>query len=99
MHCVLSYDLAAEGEKRITIEDKIASILSEYKNVKRLNNFFIIHVQGQEQWENLLKSLTEYLQPMPERAHFILTPPMIGGVYNGLLYANDWAEINEIAKM
>lgn len=99
MHCVFSYDLAATGERRRDIEDHILSILAPYRNVRRLTTFFIVHVQTQEQWNDLLGALTDYLRPMPERAHFILSPPMSGGVYNGLLGGNEWTEINEISRM
>lgn len=99
MHCVFSYDLAAEGESRRKIEEKITAILSLHRNVKRLTTFYIIYVRNQEEWNSLLQELTVLLQPLPERAHFILSPPMTGGVYNGLLGANDWTEINEITRL
>jgi len=98
MHCVFSYDLAAEGEKRTEIETKILEILREYQYVKRLTTFFIVYIQSKEAWDHLLKELTLYLQPIPERAYFILSPPMVGGMYNGLLGVNDWAEINAITQ-
>lgn len=99
MHCVFSYDLAAEGQRRSEIEARITDILSTYRNVRRLTTFYIVYVANQEQWNNLLRDLTNYLQPMQERAHFILSPPMVGGIYNGLLGPNDWTEINEITRL
>lgn len=98
MHCVFSYDLAAEGERRAEIETRILQILNDYQHVRRLKDFFIVYIQSRENWERLLSDLTQYLQPMPERTHFILSPPMSGGMYNGLLGANDWAEINAITQ-
>jgi len=98
MHCVFSYDLAAERERRVEIETKILEILREYQHVKRLSTFFIVYIPSKEDWDRLLKELTQYLQPIPERAHFILSPPMVGGMYNGLLGVNDWAEINAITQ-
>lgn len=99
MHCVFSYDLAAEGERRHEIEERIIAILSTHRYAKRLSTFYIVYIQNQDDWNNLLRELTDYLKPMPERAHFIMSPPMIGGLYNGLLGANDWGEINEITRL
>lgn len=99
MHCVFSYDLAADGDRREEIVNTIERILSTQRNVRRLSTFYIVHIQNQEEWNSLLQRLTNYLQPMPERAHFILSPPMSGGLYNGLLGANDWTEINDITRM
>lgn len=99
MHCVFSYDLAADGDILRELESTISSILTPYRHVRRLQSFYIIHVDNVEAWNTLLRELTSYLQPRPERAHFILSPPMEGGMYNGLLGSNEWEEINEITRM
>ena len=36
MHFVLSYDLGADGARRSELEEQIQSIISPYRNVKRL---------------------------------------------------------------
>lgn len=99
MHFVLSYDLSATGERRSSIEERINSILSPYRHVRRLTTFFIIHIQNEAQWEAIRSSLTALAQEIPETLHFIMSPSMSGGQYNGILQKGEWDEINNITSL
>ena len=99
MHFVLSYDLSATGERRSSIEERINNILAPYSHVKRLTTFYIIHIQDEVQWEAVRSSLTALAQEIPETLHFIMTPAMSGGQYNGMLQKGDWDEINKITSL
>lgn len=99
MHFVLSYDLSATGERRSSIEERIDNILSPYRHVRRLTTFFIIHIQNEAQWEAIRSSLTALAQEIPETLHFIMSPAMSGGQYNGILQKGEWDEINNITSL
>ena len=99
MHFVLSYDLSAEGARRQEIEQNIEQILHPYRHVKRLSTFYIIHILTNADWENIRVALTKFAQEINESFHFIMTPPIDIGNYNGLLSKGDWDEINEIVNL
>lgn len=99
MHFVLSYDLGATGERRTQIENEIHSVISPYRNVKRLTTYYIIHVESSAVWETIRRQLTNLSSSIPERLHFIMTPLMDGGKYNGILPEDQWNEINAVTNM
>jgi hypothetical protein len=98
MHFVLSYDLQADDEKKQAIAGKIESILTPYKHVKRLHDFYIIQVQETEEWTSIRIALTNLFKETPEPLYFIMSPLMNEGIYNGILSTGDWNEINAITN-
>lgn len=99
MHFVMSYDLSATGAHRTEIEGQIQTILNNYRHVQRLTTFFIIHVDNNNQWENIRQDLTALSNRITESMHFIMSPLMDGGRYNGILTQGEWDEINNITNM
>lgn len=100
MHCVFSYDLSVPaGARRNEIENRIGELLNSHRNVRRLTTFYILNVRNNADWENLRVQLTDYLTSIPENVHFIMTPPINGGHYNGILGSGEWDDINAIAAM
>lgn len=101
MHCVLSYDLAVEaGARRQELETQIQTILQQYvPNVRRLTTFYIVYLRNQAEWDVLLGQLTDLSRRIPEVFHFIISPLMVGGRYNGILPRGEWDEINRITDM
>jgi hypothetical protein len=98
MHFVFTYDLSATGERRKQIEEELDTYLKPYAWVRRLSTFYIIKVNSTLEWENLLKQLQGYSNSLPEKFHFIMSPPMTGGTYNGILTEGLWDDINKISK-
>ena len=98
MHFVLSYDLGATGEKRREIEQRIESILNPYRHIKRLSTFYIIHIQSNAEWETIRTALTSLSREIVERFHFIMSPAISEGAYNGILPKGEWDEINAITN-
>lgn len=99
MHFVLTYDLSATGERRTEIERRIENILSNHRHVKRLSTFYIVHVSNNIEWESIRSALTTLVNEISERMHFIMSPLMNGGMYNGILSTGEWDEINAITNM
>lgn len=99
MHFVLTYDLSATGERRTEIEDRIENILSPHRRVKRLSTFYIVQVSNNIEWESIRSALTLLANGISERMHFIMSPLMSGGMYNGILSTGEWDEINAITNM
>lgn len=99
MHFVLSYDLSATEERRTEIESRIENILANYKHIKRLSTFYIVHVSNNIEWDSIRIALTNLVNGISEKMHFIMSPLMNGGMYNGILSTGEWDEINAITNM
>jgi hypothetical protein len=99
MHFTLALDIkATDTNRRKEISSHIWDVLlSNFKRAKRLSGtLIIIKINSDQDWKNILNGLTEYINNQPEKIHFIMTPPMTGGRYQGLLAKGDWDFINEI---
>lgn len=46
MHCTLTYDLGATGDRRTQIEAEIDKILKPYRWAKRLTTFYVIEINS-----------------------------------------------------
>lgn len=99
MHFVMSYDLSATGTRRTEIEEQMRTILSPYRYVRRLTTFYIIHVNNNNESETIRRQLSDLSNRIDERLHFIMSPLMEGGYYNGILPEDQWAEVNAITNM
>lgn len=98
MHFVFSYDLSAEGTRRQEIETKIEDILSSYKYVKKLYNFYIIRIEVASEWNTMLEKMSSLSLSITEKFHFIISPIMDAGTrYNGILPKGEWDEINNMS--
>jgi hypothetical protein len=99
MHFAMCLDIKATGNRYAEISDHIwDNLLAKHKRARRLGNFFIVQVNSQDQWDSILSATTEYINEQPESIHFIMTPVMSGGKYNGILNKDDWDFINEITN-
>jgi hypothetical protein len=98
MHFVMSYDLGASGERRQVVEEKISTILKPYRWAKRLTTFYIIEVQSTYEWQNILKQMQTLSNSIPESLLFIMSPPMKGGKYDGILKDGEWDFINKLTN-
>lgn len=99
MHFVLTYDLSAGGTRRAEIETSISQVLEAYPHVRRLSTFYVVHVDTSSQWDSIRVSLTNLSRDIPENLHFIMSPLIEGGRYNGILPEGQWDEINVITNL
>lgn len=99
MNFVLSYDLSASGDRRSQIEQRINEILQPYPNTRKLSTFFIIHVNTRQDWIDILRNMENLSRGITESLHFIMSPLIDGGIYNGILRQTDWIDINNITNL
>ena len=99
MHFVLSWDISATGNERTQIEEAIKLVIKPYSWVRPLTTFYIIKVDTQEQWDKIFAALNAAARSHgSNKAHYVMSPLMNGGQYNGLLPKNLWDAINERTK-
>ena len=97
MHFVITYELRAEGTRRVELEDKIDSILTPYRHVKRLSSLYIVGISKMDEWEELRRALNDFSNDIPEEFHYVMTSPESQpSKYNGILYRGEWDEVNAI---
>lgn len=98
MHFALILDIKAIGDTKTEIEKYIwETLLSKYKRAKRLNgSLIIIKIDSDLDWKEILNKLNDYIKERTETIHFVMTPAMTGGRYNGVLAKDGWNYINEI---
>lgn len=98
MHFVLSYYLPLEeGARRNEIVSKIEGYLPADNYVKRLNTFYVVHINSEAEWNVILTNLSNLSKGIPEDLHFIMSPCMTGGRYNGILPKTEWDAINNLS--
>lgn len=97
MHFVLTYDITTTGPTRQSIEDDIHNIIRPYKWIKVLTTFYIIKINSKNDWQTILNSLGNTAKTKVY-LRFVMSPPMVGGTYNGMLKNDEWNVINEITK-
>jgi hypothetical protein len=95
MHFILSWDIKIEGPRREEIEVAMLAGIKNFSWVRPLTTFYIVQINSPVDWENIFKYLTAVGQRYPALVHFIMSPPIQGGKYNGLLPPNLWSEINK----
>ncbi len=99
MHFTLGLDIkTTDVNRRKEIASHIWDVLlSRYKRAMRLSGaLIIIKINSDQDWRNILNELTDYTNNQLETIHFMMTPPMTGGRYQGILKKGDWDFINEI---
>ena len=98
MHITLSWDISATGDQWKTINDNLREQLQGYSWVRPLSTFYIVKVNSAEQRDNLVDALISVIKQSHEKIHFVVTPLMTGGGYNGWLPQDLWDKINERTK-
>lgn len=99
MHFVLTYDLSLKDEERRDAEERIDEVLSPYQHTRKLTTFFIIHVNSYSDWTLIRSNMSEIAQDLNGALHYIMSPLMSGGRYDGYLPQNDWNDINAITSL
>jgi hypothetical protein len=98
MHVALSWDINASGARWTTINDALRGELKNYAWVRPLATFYIVNISTAEQRDGIVDALSAVARRFSETINFVVTPPMIGGGYNGWLPKDLWDKINERAK-
>lgn len=98
MHIMLSWDIAATGEKWNAANARMKEALSGYSWVRPLKTLYIVKVSSQEQRQELKAALVEVVQGTTERITFVMTPAMEGGAYSGWLPKPLWEKIAKRVK-
>ena len=95
MHFVVAWDISAKGERWTAINNDLKSVIDKYSWARPLTTYYIVKVSGQSDWDAILNSLTTKAKSHKETVHFVMSPLMQGGRYNGILPKDMWDKINK----
>jgi hypothetical protein len=95
MHFVLSWDIQAEGDEWSEVNKAMKLCLEGYSWVKPLSTFYIVKVSSQDEWEWIKEDLKEVAKNTDLTVHFVVSPLMDGGRYDGWLPKKTWPKIRK----
>jgi hypothetical protein len=95
---MLSWDIAATGERWTAINARLKEVLSTYSWVRPLKTVYIVKVASQEQRQELKAAFVDVVKSTSERVNFVMSPPMEGGSYSGWLPKPLWEKIAKRTK-
>lgn len=96
MHIVVSWNIKALGARKSALNDEMKSCLKDYSWARPLeNNVYVVKIDTAEEREILQDRLLKVAKEAPEKVHFLMSPAMDGGRYNGWLPRPMWAKINK----
>lgn len=95
MHIAVSWDISAQNPRWGIINDLLLARIKPYSWVKPVNTYYVIKVLSAQQRVDITQALTQVAQSVPETVHFVVSPLMSGGRYDGYLPQNLWADLNE----
>jgi len=98
MHFVVSWDVQADGDAWNTANAELKECLSGYSWVKPLSTLYVVKIQNEESYEAIKESLKEVSRNSSVTIHFLVTPIMNGGRYDGWLPKKMWPLIREKAQ-
>jgi len=98
MHFVVSWDIHAQGAKWTEVNNQLQACLAPYSWVKPLNTLYVVQVASQVAGDHIVSMLTRTAQSAAVTGvsvHFLATPLMSGGRYQGFLSQEAWNAVNE----
>lgn len=95
MHVAICWDISATGARWNAINEKLKAEIKSYSWVRPLGTLYVVKVTSTEDRDSLVDRLTAIVKNLPEKVHFVVTPTMSGGRYNGWLPKDLWDKINE----
>jgi hypothetical protein len=95
MHLVVSWDITASGERWTAINDNLKEGLNPYSWARPLSTFYVVKVSGEPDRIKIRDALLERARAVHETVHFVISPLMQAGRYDGYLPRDMWDKINQ----
>ncbi|MGB3499185.1 MAG: hypothetical protein WBA49_13350 [Rhodanobacter lindaniclasticus] len=95
MHIVVSWDISASGSRLTEVNEQMRQALKGYSWARPLKSFYVVRVASEEQRKDIRDKLLAVAKSVAETVHFVVSPVMAGGRYDGYLPRDMWAKLNE----
>ena len=93
MHIAVSWDIHGGGETWNLINSQLYAVLAPYHPYRPLNTLYVLSAT-EAQRTAIVTALQVAAKAAPVTTHVAVTPLMVGGVYDGYLPQDAWAELN-----
>ena len=94
MHVAVSWDISAEGDRWKTIDERMRAAIDRYPWVRPLSTFYVVQIYSESDRQQIQNSLVAVARSAGATVHFLITPAMVGGQYQGYLPTDHWAKIS-----
>jgi CRISPR-associated endonuclease Cas2 len=95
MHIMLAWNVATDDEsERKTINDSMREALSGLSWVRVMPSVYVVKVDEADERDALHERLKKIVTNTPGTVHYLMSPLMEGGRYNGWLPKRLWPKIN-----
>lgn len=94
-HIAISWDITATGDRWKVLNEQMLAVLKPYSWVRPLSTFYIVQIHNESARGAIQSALEAVAKAAPEQIHFLVSPAMQGGRYNGYLSRDTWPMINE----
>ena len=95
LHIAVSWDIPATDDRWKALNEQMLEALKPYSWVRPLSTFYIVQIHSESARGGIQSALEAVAKAAPERIHFLISPAMQGGKYNGYLSSGAWPKINE----
>src|SRR4051794_27312072 len=93
LHVAIAWNVQAEGPRQRAITDRLKEAIQGFSWARPLPSFYIVRIESAEDRDRLQERLLAVVKDVPEKVHFVVSPPMSGGKYNGWLPKDMWPKI------
>ena len=95
MHIAISWDINAEDQRWKSIDRQMRKAIRQYSWVRPLSTFYVVEISSKADRNIIVDNLLKVAESVSETVHFLATPLMASGLYDGYLPEDSWDEINE----
>ena len=95
MHIAISWDITATGAQWTQIDERMRAAIQAYPWIRPLSTFYVVKIYSEVDRVQIQNSMTTVARSAGVTVHFLITPAMVAGQYQGYLPADNWAKINE----
>jgi hypothetical protein len=94
VHVAISWDITADGERWKQVDERMRAAIQRYPWVRPLSTFYVVQISSESDRNLLQDSLVAVAKSAGVTVHFLITPAMLGGQYQGYVPVDHWSKIN-----
>lgn len=95
MHIAVTWDISTSGDNWSSINERMRDVLKPYSWARPLSTFYVVKVNGEHDRTAIKEGLTAIASSSSSKIHFVVTPLMSSGSYDGYLPKDMWDNINQ----
>jgi hypothetical protein len=98
MHFLVTWRFRNPERRNEAVIVELISAFSGQSFSKAMEDTFVVSVASQEDYKSIIGKLTQVAKDYTKEIHFMATPPISFGKYNGWLPKSVWEKVNAITS-